>query len=269
MGRFSKLETNGSASTAEESSGSLQPVSQTAKAAAPEVEYDSSHYLSEGDGLFYRGQYQKALRLYSRAIQADHSLVEPWVGQVLCLIEMKQLGEAMVWVKRALELFPEDARIVSLEAVVYAYRGMVQRGLGASDYAIKIDASDPLVWFLRAQILCMADNRNYQFCLDKAMEMRHPEDWKLPMLVGQFMLRQKRWAQAVENLKMAVAANARNPFAWRMLGQAYEKMALTQAALDAYHQAEELDTTGLEARSAIQRLTTTPLLVRLIRRLFG
>lgn len=264
MSRFSKLETG----------VPQQPDAETPAAKAsgeqqqPLVQYDHEHYFRQAEEAFYSGDSKKALKLYSRAIQADHSQIGPWIGQVLCLLDLKQFGEAMVWAKRSLELFPEDPRLISLEGVVYANQGMVQRGLGASDYAMRLDSTECLVWLVRAQVLCLADNRNYQFCLDKAIEMTHPDDFKTPMLVGLFMIRQKKWSQAVEYLKQASLANPKNAYLWSRLGYAYEKLGMSQLAMDAYAAASDCGGQHRTEDASISRVATTPVFVRIFRRIF-
>lgn len=274
MSRFSKLETGTPGQLQGVEPQQPQTVRQAAAAAraavaGAEVQYDYDHYFREAERCFYGGDHKQGLKLYSRAIQADHAQIAPWIGQALCLLEMKQWGEAMVWVKRGLELFPEDSRLISVEGAVYAHKGMVQRGLGASDYAIRLKASDPLVWVMRAEVLCLADNKNYQFCLDKAMETANPDDWKVPMLVGMFMLRQKKWTQAVEFLKKATARHTSSPYLWTKLGYAYEKLGFSQQAMDAYAAANEAGpSTKMAADQAISRVASTPFLVRIFRRIF-
>lgn len=269
MSRFSKLETGQNQPSDESSSNVGAALRRIKKDAGPEVQYDYGHYEAEADRLFYLGEYQKALRGYSRAIQQDAAQVKPWVMQVLCLLEQKQFKEALVWVKRGIELFPDDPRLLSLEGVVYAHEGMVQRGLAASDYALKKSAADPMVWIFRGEILCLADNRNWQSCFDKAMERRDKDDWQTPMQIGLFFMRLKKWNQAAEFLKQAAQVASNNDYIWMQLGKTYERMGLSQAALEAFNAASDINPSSNKAQDSLKRLTNTPLLVRFFRRLFG
>jgi len=233
-------------------------------------DYDQGYYLAEAENLFYQGDYQKALRLYSRAMQVDQSTVDPWIGQVLSLIELGQKREAAMWALRSLELFPEDPRLISLQGLTYALNGTIKRGLACSDYAI----SQPLpatafIWAVRGHILSLADNQNATFCFDKAMEVRQKDDWKTPLRIGLLLISEKKWSRAAEFLELAVQVNGKNPFAWKKLGFAREQLGLAQPALEAYQAAIHLNVADKEADDAMRRLTCTSLPVRLWRRLFG
>jgi tetratricopeptide (TPR) repeat protein len=267
MSRFSKLETGQQGQSQEEDA--VKPALKRIRSEQePAVQYDYGHYVQAGDNLFFRGEFSKAHRQYSRAIQQDAAEVKPWLMQVLCLIEQKQYREAMVWIKRALEMFPESASLLSVEGIAYAQQGMVQRGLSASDYALKKGTSDPMVWLLRAQILALADNRNQQACLDKAMQMREPDDWRIPMQIGLFFMRQKRWSQAADYFKQAANSAINNDYLWLQLGKTYECLGLTQPAYEAYNAAYNVNPANTEAQRCLGRLTNTPVIVRLFRRIF-
>lgn len=267
MGRFSKLETHTPGTPAPQvpSGADKQPE------AAPEPlgpKYDYGYYTAEAEELFFQGEYQKALRLYSRAIQADRTQIGPWLGQVLCLLELKQYKEAMVWVKRALELFPEDPRVLSIQGAVMAHQGMVQRGLGCSDYAMSHGAQDPLTWVLRGEILSLAENKNAVFCFEKAMESCASDEWHIPAQIGLFLLRLRHWSPAAQYLKRAVAANPNSDFLWMSLGSAYERLGLGQSAHEAYSAAAHLNPQKPEICQALKRLGDMPLFVRLLKRVF-
>lgn len=268
MGRFSKLETG--RQEAADQQDNVLPVPRAKKEAPDDgPDYSAEHYAAEADRNYFAGVYKHALKLYSRAIQADASRVDPWIGQVLCLLELRQYREAMVWVRRALELFPEDVRLVSLRGACYAHLGMVQQGIGCSDYAMNLSGTDPLVWIMRGEILALADNRNASICFDKAMEVRPHGDWRTPMHIGLLCIRQKRWSQAADYLRKATEHASSNDFLWERLGYALERLASMPAALEAYRAALHLNPQNTAADNGIQRLTRTPFFVRFMRRIFG
>lgn len=265
MGRFSKLETGSSSSD-----HNLAVPEGAVQKGGPEISYDATYYMGEASKLYFSGNAQKALRVYSRAAQMDHTQVDAWIGQGLCLLELKQYKEAMVWVKRGLELFPEEPRLIALEGAVYANQGMTQRGLGCSDYAMSKPGADALAWILRGEVLSLADNKNAPFCFQKAMEVKRSDDWQTPAQIGLLLLRQKKWPLAGDYLKAAVQINPHNQYLWLKLGFAYERLGLSQLALEAYNAAGAMgETAGTAAEDAITRVSQTPLIVRLFRRVFG
>jgi tetratricopeptide (TPR) repeat protein len=97
---------------------------------------DAPATSAQGDDAYFSGNWDRALRLYSRAIQLDSTLVAPWAGQVYALLRKGQHSEAMTWANRALEVFPEHPSLLGARGVVYAAQGMVRRAVGASDYAL-------------------------------------------------------------------------------------------------------------------------------------
>lgn len=277
MGRFSKLETHVPASSSPSDAGKATVpegfgTRRTPKAdLLPGPDYDARYYQMEGDRYFYHGDYEKSLRMYSRAIQMDHSTVEPWIGQVRCLIELKQAKEAMVWVKRALELFPEDARLISVQGMTYARTGMVERGLACSDYALGrpgLSAADPLVWVLRGAILSLGDSRNCEICFSKAMESGQGDDWRTPLSLGLNLLNQKKYAKAVEFLEAAVHVEQRNDFLWERLGYARERLGLGQNAMEAYDAALHQNDGNKAAQDGLARMQRSSVWTRIARRLF-
>lgn len=272
MGRFSKLETGvPAAPSANQGETAFPKVRRQAKEteAPRDPDYDQGHYIAEAETAFYEGEYQKALRLYSRAMQVDQSSIEPWIGQVLCLVELKQNREAAVWALRSLELFPEDPRLISVQGLTYALNGTIKRALACSDYAISqpVPAS-AFVWAVRGHILSLADNQNAGFCFDKAMEVRQKEDWRTPLKIGLLLLGEKKWSRAAEFLQVAAQVNPRSPYIWKKLGYAKERLGMSQPALEAYQAALHLNVADREAEDCIARLTNTALPVRLWRRLF-
>lgn len=273
MGRFSKLETGAAAQPQAPTEGTHEfpRVRKKREDSAPAgPDYDQGHYQSEADKLYFEGEYQKALRLYSRGMTVDQSSIDPWIGQVLCLVELKQNREATMWVLRALELFPEEPRLISVQGLTYALTGTTKRALACSDYAMTKQSSDPaFVWAIRGQILSLADNANANFCYDKAMEVRQKDDWRTPMRIGLWLLNEKKWSRAAEFLDEAVQLNQRNAFLWKKLGYARERLGLTQPALECYNAALHLNADDREADHALARLAGTSLPERLWRRLFS
>lgn len=276
MGRFKKLETGGSSSDGDEQPdegafGLRTRVTRRRETdASGEHDYDQGHYQADGDRLFYSGEYQKALRSYSRAMEVDHSAVEPWIGQVLTLIKLKQSREATMWAMRAVELFPESADLVSLQGLALALTGANQRSIACSDYSMTLPGGGSAFgWLIRAVILARADNPNAGYCYEKIKELRNPADWRVLALAGSFLIDQKKWASALEFLRLATEAQPANPWLWNMLGLANEKLGFNQPAMQAYRSALEINPNNRDARDSVARLTSVPLPVRLWRRIRG
>jgi tetratricopeptide (TPR) repeat protein len=252
MGRFSKLE-RGKGERQTAGKGAVAAVTEAGAAPA----YDAPFYTAQADELFFTGKYEKALRLYSRALQLDNSQKWPWVGQIYCLIEMNQLREADLWVGRALELFPEDATLIALRAVVYGYMGMVKRAVGTSDYALS-KGSTTHSWIARGHVLLVTDNKNSRFCFEKAMEIAESGDWRTPMLIGLVYFRHKSLASALEYFLKAAESNVNNYYLWYHIARCYHHLSFEQKALDAVQRALEIEPQYRPAQRLLRDIAHTP-----------
>lgn len=267
MGRFRKLETGTPAAPA---AGDDPGTGRKSDGGHWTPDYDQGHYLAEADRLFYSGEYQKALRSYSRAMEVDHAAIEPWKGQILCLIKLKQTREATMWALRAIELFPEAPELVNLQGLTLALSGANQRAISCSDFAMSLpDGGTAFTWLIRAEILARADNPNAAYCYEKVKDLRNPADWRLMALAGSFLLDQKKWAMAVDFLRPAAELQPTSPWLWTLLGTANEKLGFTQPAMQAYRTALDVNPNYRPAQDAMARLVAVPLPVRLWRRLRG
>jgi len=267
MGRFSKLERKGTHpedTDAPLQSGSAGPAG-AAATTQPIESFDYPTAMQRADEHFYRGEYEKALRFYSRALQTENSQPQPWIGQITCLLQMKQIKEADLWVQRALELFPEDSALLSLRAVVIARNGMTKRAIGTSDYAMTRGGSLPVVWIARGEVLTLADSRNAAFCFDKAMESAPADDWKTPFLIGLVLFDQRIWASALEFFQKSASRGAASYWLWYLLGICYTRLAFRQEAIDALRQSIALNPGFPPAQEALRRATRG----NFFRRLFG
>lgn len=263
MGRFSKLETG------KLERGELEKAGRDQRPGAVEPqEYGYSYYVEKADEHFYRGRHEQALRFYSRALQEDNSRSYPWVGQVLSLLAMGQVKEADLWVNRAIELFPDDPTLLSLRALVYARKGMLNRAIGASDYALT-RGSSPFCWVARGEILLCAKSRNASFCFDKAIEEAGGENWKIPTLIGLIYFSHRAYSKALDYFRRACEIHPSNPYLWYHLGLCHDRLSFDGQAVEALNRALELDPGYREAQKALWAAKKTSIMGRLVRRLFG
>lgn len=272
MGRFSKLERTGQNPGDTDvpiRPGAGQPGAAAGAASKPIESYDYPTAMQRADEHFYRGEFEKALRFYSRALQTENAQPTPWIGQIICLLQMKQMKEADLWVQRALELFPEDSSLVSLRAVVMARNGMVKRAVGTSDYAMTRGGSTPLAWIARGEVLTLAESKNAGFCFEKAMETALPDDWKTPFLIGLVLHDQGVWASSLEYLQKAAARGAGNHWLWYLLGMCYLRLAFRQEAIDALRQSMALNPNYPPAQDAYHRVTHRNMIARFFGALVG
>lgn len=256
-GRFSKLETQPTASPAAEAGPAAK------RQVADELVYDARYYATQADEAFFAGDYRKALKLYSRAVQREAASLEGWTGQILSLLALGEKREALAWISRGLTILPEQPRMISLQGLVFASTGSTNRGLQCSDYAVAQGAADPYVWLCRGEILTLASSPNAPFCMEKAMECRGGA-WQIPAHIGVFYLSQRVWPLAEKYLAHAVAEMSTFAPLWYRLGVAQLRMAKTEAARQSLETALRLQPNLLCARDELEALNRSPWLARLL-----
>lgn len=263
MGRFAKLEHGIAPKTLVDETTKAELAQTTAPA---EEKFDATYYIKLADQYFFYGEFSKALRYYSRALQLDNSLTYPWIGQIYSLLEMGQVKEASVWVLRALDLFPEDASIIALQALIFAYKGMMSRAIGASDFAMT-KGSSVFTWLARGEILLMAENKMSHFCFEKSLEIAPRDDWQTPMRIGLIYYKHKQYSFALDYFKRAVQYNVSNYYLWYHIGRAYYHLGFNQKAIESLQRSLEHNPDFKAAKNALAKAATTPTFLRFFRRL--
>lgn len=135
------------------------PFQAAAEEGAPEPHGQT--FQARAEALFLEGEYEPALRDFSRALAEDRNLCEAWAGQVRCHLVMGELPQARVWANKALELLPRSPRVLSVAAVVVARQGQGEEALRFSDQALELSRGQvpPILWLERAECLLLAGRR--------------------------------------------------------------------------------------------------------------
>lgn len=246
MGRFSKLETHPTQAPPQAETAQEREIQ-----GAEPVTFDG--IMREADASFHTGDYSRALRLYSQALQEDNTRVEPWQGQVIALLLQSQVREADIWARRAAEAFPKHPAILSLHGLVFAMQGMTKRGLGTCDYAMGLAGPDPVCWVARGWILLEADNDNWRACFAKAGELAGAGNWRMEMLMGLILERYRKWVHAVEHFEATVRNQTSNFFLWHRLGVCQARLGLASKAVESQKHALEINPTYAPAEKELRR----------------
>lgn len=244
--------------------GSLQ---QDVAIIPPLPETDAPQVLADADAAYYSGRWDDALRDYSRVLQLDSTLVRPWVGQVYALLRKGQAAEAMTWVNRALERFPDDPSLLSVRGVVFARQGMDQRAMGSSDYAIGMGSTCE-AWLARGEIMLMAGNPNADACFQKAIEY-DPKSVRTLMHTAQAYLDHRKWGPAHGYLRRVVELNPAHAYAWEKLAESAEHLRSYDEARHAYERAVQLRPGDRHLRERLDRLMSEGPVARFLRFLRG
>lgn len=213
---------------------------------------DETHFLAVADENLARGQYETALRNYSKALHFDLRIEKAWIGQVLCLTELGEYHEAITWTDKALEYFPASSEITALKAVAWGRVGDTERAVAFSDASLKTDRTRPLVWWARGDVLLGSNPRNAEYCFRKAAEAGR--DWALLVRIGKSLLSVDQPLKARERLQQARALNPDHPLPWYWLGITYRRLAMHAEASKCLERALELQPSNAETQKALFEL---------------
>src|SRR4051812_12625569 len=98
---------------------------------------DGAHYFAEATTAFQNGNFEAALRQYSKVLEFEPDNAAAWAGQVRMLIELGEFGEAKLWADKALEKFPNDAELLASKAVALGRTGDLAGAMLFSDAAVE------------------------------------------------------------------------------------------------------------------------------------
>jgi tetratricopeptide (TPR) repeat protein len=234
--------------------------------------HDEAYHVREAEREYQNARFEQALRLYSRALEANPNLDTAWVGQVRMLIEMGELKEATVWADRALELFKEHAELLSAKGVVAARLGDRKKALQFSDSAAAAKgAGTAYVWLARGEVLLATRRDNGAFCLEKAKGAGGRADWFTVLLAARIFYFHRHYARGMQNAREAMELQPTAPFAWVVLGNCQEALGLVKRARESYREALLLDRDFTPARAALDGVESLGIIKRMdaaLRRVF-
>jgi tetratricopeptide (TPR) repeat protein len=216
---------------------------------------DEAYYRSEARSAFENGDFELALRLYSKVLEFNPNEVEAWTGQVRMLIELGQFQEARLWADKALERFSGDAELLAAKAVALGRSGDLQGALAFSDSAIEERGDTPYVWLARGDVLLARNETRADYCFEKALLLA-PGDWFVAWLGARIRYFYQQFALALKLLQQAVELNATHFLLWLELGRCQQALGLAGPARHSFEQARQLNPTCGDAGLELARLSS-------------
>lgn len=200
----------------------LTPISRpTADPEFTSPEYTGAYCLDQGDQAFIRGDQKLALRWYTRAMDKDPGMIEPWLAMLRVLILKGDLDESATWIHRGLILFPENPRLLALSNVQLAQRKMKSKALADSADLLDRNPNVPMARLCRGEVLLACGERHFDRLFRETLDLSKPDDWKTPLIVGMILLNAGRLRLTVEYLDEASRRNSQCAPIWFLLGQVY------------------------------------------------
>jgi len=224
---------------------------------------DEGFYLAEARSAFENGNFESALRLFSKVLEFNPKNAAAWAGQVRMLIEMEEYSEARLWAEKALERFPHEAELLAAKAVALGRSGDLQGALIFSDASIEERGDTPYVWLARADVLLARQEQRADYCFDKA-RLLAPQDWFVSWLAARIRLFYRQLAQALKLLQQAIEWNAGHFLLWLEMGRCQAALGFVGPAELSFQQAQQLNPQCREASQALAGLSRKGIFKRLL-----
>jgi tetratricopeptide (TPR) repeat protein len=223
---------------------------------------DEAWYLAQAASSFENGDFEQALRSYSKVLEFNPQNTTAWTAQVRMLIELGEYREAKLWADKALERFPTWPELLAAKAVALARGGDLQAALAFSDASIEERGDTPYVWLARGDVLLARREQRAGYCFDKAMLLA-PTDWFVALLAARIRYYYEQFVLAMNLLQKALEWNAGHFILWLELGRCQQALGLLNPAQASFSHARQLNPNCQEAGSALYRLSRTGPIARM------
>jgi tetratricopeptide (TPR) repeat protein len=234
----------------------------------PPKQDDERMALKKADQFRRRGQYENALRQYSRALEQDKSLITGWLGQVQMLVQLDEAPEAELWSRKALELFPGNGDLLAGRAQALARMGDLKRAGEASDGSMAVAGKSAYRWMVRGEWMLAAHHKLEEHAFNKAEQL--DKDWIVPLESALIYLHYRFASRAVARARAATEAAPDQYFAWYIRGCAESDAGMKRPATESLQHCLQLCPGHVEAQEQMRKLGSGGLAaMRWLRSLFS
>lgn len=220
--------------------------------APPSSEQQSLH---RADHHRRRGEYESALRFYSRALEHDKALIVGWVGQVQMLTLLDEAPEGDVWARKALELFPGHGELLAARAQALCRVGSYRDAGACCDGAIQAAGGSAFRWQVRGEWMLATKQALHEHAFAKARESN--PDWLVATETARIHLHYQFPSRAVVFARQAAEAAPDQAFAWLVRGQAEAAAGMRQPATDSFRHCLQLCPRHADAETALAELRSS------------
>lgn len=256
MARFDKLELNSRSQARQEATGAKRPVQ------------DAAHWMQQADEQRRVGQYENALRYYSRALEDDKSLVGGWLGQVQMLIQLDECPESEMWSRKGLELFRSNGDLLAGRAQALCRMNDLKQAHAMCDGALNQSGQTAYRWLVRGEVLLAGRQDTARHCFDKALQL--DGDWLVPLEIALVHVHYRVPSRALIHVRRAVEGAPDCYYAWYVQGTCQFELGFSGQARRSFERCLELCPGHLDAeRQLSEGYRVGGTFLRRIRRLFG
>ena len=190
---------------------------------------DADYFYKDALRYWLAGDFELALRNYSRALEKNSALFDAWVGQVLMLIELGEYKEAVVWADKALELFPEHPELLAVKAVACCRDCKMEKAIAYSDNSISKENITSRVWLARAEVLLNRKSSVAENCISKAISIAGNMVPIVKLEAARLLRKKGGYSAAIGHLNEVVKVFPKSALAWYELGCCQSKLGLSEA----------------------------------------
>src|SRR4051794_40802045 len=216
---------------------------------------DDAYYLAEARAAFENGNFESALRFYSKVLEFNPQSASAWTGQVRMFIELGEFREAKLWADKALERFPHEPELLAAKAVALGRSGDLQGALAFSDASIEERGDTSYIWLARGDVLMAREGTRADYCFEKALLLA-PRDWFTTWLAARIRFYYNQFALSLKLLQQAVEWNATHFVLWLELGRCQQAVGLVGLAQNSFLQAQQLNPSSQQATEALEKLSS-------------
>ncbi|MBX9583164.1 MAG: tetratricopeptide repeat protein [Gemmataceae bacterium] len=228
---------------------------------------DHEHWLAQADRERRQGHYETALRLYSRALEDDKSVIAAWVGQVRMLVHLGEYAEAELWARKALEIFKNNPDLLAGRAQAFCRLGDKKQAMGCCDQALAQAGETAYRWLVRGELMVADKQALDRHCFDKAVAA--DKDWLVQAEIGLVLQYYGQPGKALPRFKAALEEEPESVFLWLKRAECEDALGLTDAAVTSLRRALEIVPKHDEARAKLNALLDRPGLFGRIRNFLG
>jgi Flp pilus assembly protein TadD len=216
-------------------------------------EFNDAYFLSEGKKAHERGQFEQALRLYSRCLSQNPKQEEAWRWQVVALVDLQETDEALLWIDKGLELFPQHPLLLATKAFALGRKRQLGEALRLSDISLQKGTVHWWIWCARGDVLLQERAHSARFCLDKASELCNGDSFAR-LRLAMSAIAGGEPVLALDYLRSLREQSSRNPWYWYLLGVASERLGEREKSKSSYQQAAKLDPKDPRYYHALRRV---------------
>jgi len=190
---------------------------------------DAFYFHQKAIKYWLGGDFELALKDYSRALEQNQAFFEGWAGQVWMLLELEEYPEAMLWADKALELFPEHPEIFAAKAVACLRDAKYEKAQAFSDNAISKDNTTSRVWLARAEVLLARKSKMFESCINNAISISNQDRSIIRLESGRILFKGEEYTLALSHLSRAAKELSQSALAWYELGRCQARLGLPES----------------------------------------